>query len=58
MKKLVLAGLAALTLASPAIAMTYYLKRQWHSGGNQYCEYSNGTILNVGARLCPMSIQG
>lgn len=61
MKKLTLAVLATVTMltyAAPAYAMTYYLTRQWIQGGNNFCQYSNGTVLNMGYRTCPMSIQG
>ncbi|MFA7585599.1 MAG: hypothetical protein WCY11_05290 [Novosphingobium sp.] len=49
----------ALTLATPTIAyaMTYYLQSQWTEGANRFCRYTNGTVMNVGYRLCPMSIQ-
>jgi hypothetical protein len=48
--------------AAPAAAqygMTYYLTDQWVSqNGNRMCQYGNGTVLNVGIRLCPLSIRG
>lgn len=49
---------AAILSATPAYAMTYFLVSQWFSGGSHFCEYSNGTVLNVGARICPLSIEG
>lgn len=49
---------AAVLSASPAYAMTYYLVDQWYRNGDHMCEYSNGTVLNVGYRLCPLSIEG
>ena len=49
---------AAVLAATPAHAMTHFLVSQWFHNGNQMCEYSNGTVLNVGARICPLSIQG
>ncbi|MFL6856329.1 MAG: hypothetical protein ACJ8EB_00310 [Allosphingosinicella sp.] len=58
MKQVLLAALFAATVASPAYAMTYYLQAQWLDGGNRFCRYSNGTVLNVGYRICPLSIQG
>ena len=60
MKKLLLSGAAALVLTAsiPAYAMTYYLVTQWFENGNNMCKYGNGTVLNVGARVCPLSIQG
>jgi len=56
MKKLV--ALALLAVALPAYAMTYFLVAQWFEGGNNMCKYGNGTVLNVGYRVCPLSIQG
>jgi len=63
MKKVfVSAALAAMMAAAPAAAqysMTYYLTDQWvNSVGNRMCQYSNGTVLNVGYRVCPLSIRG
>jgi hypothetical protein len=55
-KALVLAG--AVLSATPAYAMTYFLVGQWYEGGSQMCRYGNGTVLNMGARVCPLSIQG
>jgi uncharacterized protein (DUF697 family) len=55
-KAIVLAG--AVLSASPAYAMTFYLTAQWFENGSQMCRYGNGTVLNMGARLCPLSIQG
>lgn len=57
MKKLIMA-FAALSLSAPAYAMTYFLVAQWYERGNQMCKYSNGTVLNVGINICPLSIQG
>jgi hypothetical protein len=59
MKKIVIAAALALT-ATPLVAqnMTYFLTAQWVEGGNRFCRYGNGTILNVGYRICPLSIKG
>jgi len=60
MKKIVIAAALALT-AVPAAAqyqMTHYLVAQWFENGNNFCRYSNGTVLNVGVRICPLSIKG
>lgn len=59
MKKALIAGALALT-ATPVIAqsMTYYLTAQWLDRGQRFCKYTNGTILNVGYELCPLSIKG
>jgi hypothetical protein len=59
MKKIVIAAALALT-ATPVAAqyMTYYLTAQWYENGQQMCKYGNGTVLNMGHRLCPLSIKG
>ncbi len=48
----------ALVLSTSAMAMTYYLEDQWVKGGNRFCKYGNGTVLNVGVGLCPLSVKG
>lgn len=55
MKKLLL--VAALTACGSAHAWTAYLMSQWTKGGDTFCRYDNGTVLNVGARLCPLTIK-
>ena len=59
MKKLIIAVVLAAT-ATPALAqgMTYFLVRQWYDRGNLFCQYQNGTVLNIGAGICPLSIRG
>ncbi len=52
----------AMAIATPAAAqyqMTYYLTDQWVNNlGQRMCQYGNGTVLNVGYRVCPLSIKG
>jgi hypothetical protein len=38
--------------------MTYFLTAQWVDRGNRFCRYQNGTVMNVGINLCPLSIVG
>ena len=59
MKKFTPAIIAAmLAIASTsAHAMTYYLVSQWWENGNQMCKYDNGTVLNMGVKVCPLSIR-
>lgn len=57
-KMLMAAALVAAVAPSAAYAMTYYLTAQWMDRGNRFCRYGNGTVLNVGISLCPLSIQG
>ena len=47
-----------LLVANTAFAMTHFLTNQWYSNGSNMCQYDNGTVLNMGARICPLSIQG
>jgi hypothetical protein len=54
-KKLLILFLATAPLA--AFAMTHFLTAQWFENGNQMCKYDNGTVLNVGVRICPLSIK-
>lgn len=56
MKKIAIA--LVLAYAGTAWSMTYFLTDQWLQGTERMCKYSNGTVLNVGARVCPMSIEG
>lgn len=49
-------ALLALAGASQAQGFRAMLVSQWIDGGNQMCRYDNGTVLNVGARICPLSI--
>jgi hypothetical protein len=49
---------AAMLLGAPAQAeRTYYLESQWVKNGNRFCKYSDGSVLNVGVRLCPLTIR-
>ena len=59
MKKIIIAVVLAAT-ATPALAqgMQYFLVRQWMDRGNQFCQYSNGTVLNIGVGVRPLSIRG
>ncbi len=50
------AALLALVAVSQAQGFRAMLVSQWIDGGNQMCRYDNGTVLNVGARICPLSI--
>ena len=58
MRKILLALAASLTLSAPAYAATSFLVAQWTENGNQFCRYENGTVLNTGARVCPLRIGG
>ena len=58
MKKIVIAAALAVCAASPAYALTSYLVAEWYSNGDHFCRYDNGTVLNVGYRICPLRIGG
>lgn len=57
MKKLIIAATIALASATPAYALSSFLVAQWYANGDQFCRYDNGTVLNVGYRLCPLKIE-
>lgn len=62
MRKTVFAIAMAVAAATPAVAqyqMTYFLTGQWlNNMGQRMCQYGNGTVLNVGVNICPLSIKG
>ena len=33
-----------------------FLKGQWLQNGNRMCRYSDGTVMNIGVGICPISI--
>ena len=49
--------LAAALVAFGAQAATYYLQDQWVKNGENFCKYSDGTVLNMGYKVCPTSIK-
>lgn len=57
MRKLILL-VALMSFPASAFAMTYFLTRDWYQGSDHMCGYSNGTVLNIGVGVCPLSIQG
>lgn len=58
MKNILIATAASLcAAATPAMAMTYFLESSWIERGDTMCKYGNGTVLNVGVRVCPLSIE-
>jgi hypothetical protein len=58
MKKLIIAAALAIGAASPAYALPSFLVGEWYANGNHFCRYDNGTVLNVGYRICPLKIEG
>ena len=50
--------ISLLLLSLNSFALTYFLTDQWTRNGDNMCEYGNGTVLNVGYRICPLSIEG
>lgn len=49
------AALIALAATTPAEARAVLMK-SWFQNGNQMCQYSDGTVLNMGGKSCPTSI--
>lgn len=56
MKK-VIAFTAIIMMATSAHALTRFLTSQWYENGNQMCKYDDGTVLNMGIKLCPLSLE-
>lgn len=54
MKRLIF--IIAITLSSSAYALQHFLVSEWYQNGQHFCKYDNGTVLNVGYQLCPLSI--
>jgi hypothetical protein len=54
MKALIAAAL--LVTSFSAFALQSFLVSEWDEGGNHFCKYDNGTVLNVGYNICPLSI--
>lgn len=57
MRKLILLVLL-MSFSASAFAMIYFLTREWYQGSDHMCAYTNGTVLNIGVGVCPLSIQG
>jgi len=57
MKRIILLTIL-MGMFSSVYAMTYFLTADYYESGNHMCKYGNGTVLNVGASICPLSIQG
>lgn len=57
-KFLIAISLSTAFAAAPAYAVSAYLMSTWFDGGNQMCKYSDGSVLNVGSRTCPLRIGG
>jgi hypothetical protein len=56
MRKVAIA-LAVLMMATFAEAqIVHFLVAQWIENGSRMCKYDNGTVLNMGISLCPLSI--
>ena len=58
MKKSIALAVLFVSIVGSSYGMTYYLKKQWLEKGNRMCQYGNGTVLNIGIGLCPLSIEG
>ena len=56
-KVLLCSVVLVIMVASIAYAMTHFLVAQWYENGDQMCKYDNGTVLNVGYKICPLSIE-
>ena len=55
-KSVLIACVTFAALSAQAQVLSF-LVEQWWDNGRQMCRYDNGTVLNVGARTCPLSIK-
>ena len=49
-------GRAAPASSSPYGNTSYRLTRSWWEAGRRMCEYSDGSVLNIGSGDCPASV--
>ncbi len=35
-----------------------FLFSEWMENGSRMCKYGNGSVLNMGINLCPLTIEG
>ena len=57
MKKYLLVTLLLIFSITAYSQVCSFLVDSWKDkNGNQMCKYDNGTVLNRGARVCPVSI--
>ena len=56
MKKFLIMMVLGLVISSSSFAVTQFLVASWLENGNWMCKYTDGTVLNMGARVCPVSI--
>jgi hypothetical protein len=55
--KMIMIALAAMSAPCAVQAQTVYiLTKQWIQNGQNFCQYSDGTVINVGYRACPSTI--
>lgn len=52
----VVAAIIGFGSAADAQQLMRFLVAQWVEGGNNFCKYDDGTVLNMGYKLCPLSI--
>jgi hypothetical protein len=50
-------AIALLSVSAPAQGLRAYLVTQWFENGANMCKYSNGTVLNMGYKICPLDIR-
>lgn len=45
-----------LSFSLTAYALMHFLVEEWDANGDHFCKYDNGTVLNVGYKICPLNI--
>ena len=56
MKNKIKLTLLLLCFSASAFAMPHFLVGDYYANGDHFCKYDNGTVLNVGINICPLSI--
>lgn len=56
MKNLILAIALAVSPVLANAQIIHFLVKDWVERGERFCKYDNGTVLNVGINLCPLTI--
>ena len=54
--KVLAATLLFISITAAAYDIQHFLVAEWHTNGQHFCKYDNGTVLNVGYNICPLSI--
>lgn len=45
------------TTGAALAGLKHYLEREYIEKGDRMCVYDNGTVLNIGYKVCPLYIE-